>query len=262
VVFAHAGRLARHANAGAVGTPFGHEERGTRDLHDVTLATSTPNLQLPSQAVGGKLTPMRAAVLESIPGHLSILNVTVNKPGPGEVLVRTAAAGLCHSDLHFMEGLYPHPVPSVLGHESAGVVEAVGEGVTYVQPGDHVITCLSAYCGGCEYCLTGRLSICNNRTAKSFQMLRPGGTATVIGMIPYGTKIEIHGADLLAERRFQGSNMGSNRFRIDMPRYIDLYMQGRLKLDELVSARIKLDDINEGFASMKSGAIARNVIVF
>jgi S-(hydroxymethyl)glutathione dehydrogenase / alcohol dehydrogenase len=56
--------------------------------------------------------------------------------------------------------------------------------------------------------------------------------------------------------------MGSNRFRIDMPRYIDLYMQGRLKLDELVSARIKLDDINEGFATMKTGAIARNVIIF
>jgi S-(hydroxymethyl)glutathione dehydrogenase / alcohol dehydrogenase len=97
---------------------------------------------------------------------------------------------------------------------------------------------------------------------QSFQMLRPGGTATVIGMIPYGTKIEIHGADLLAERKIQGSNMGSNRFRIDMPRYIDLYMQGRLKLDELVSARIKLDDINEGFVAMKSGAIARNVIIF
>jgi Zn-dependent alcohol dehydrogenase len=160
------------------------------------------------------LITMRAAVLESIPGQLSLLDVTVNKPGPGEVLVRTAAAGLCHSDLNFMEGLYPHPVPSVLGH---------------------------------EYCLTGRLSIYNNRTA--------------IERAP-GTKIEIHGADLLAERKIQGSNMGSNRFRIDMPRYIDLYMQGRLKLDELVSARIKLDDINEGFGSMKSGAIARNVIIF
>ena len=360
---------------------------------------------------------MRAAVLESIPGQLSILNVSIDKPGRGEVLVRTAAAGLCHSDLHFMEGLYPHPVPSVLGHESAGVVEAVGEGVTYVAPGDHVITCLSAYCGGCEYCLTGRLSLCNNRTSieraqdagprlslngekvhqfmrlssfaeqmlvhehalvkidkdmpldraaligcgvttgvgavfrtaavepgstvavigcggiglnciqgariagagriiaidlnaaklemaqefgatdvingadvdpvaavkeltkggvqysfeaigsktaaeQSFQMLRAGGTATVIGMIPLGTKIEIHGADLLGERKIQGSNMGSNRFRVDMPRYIDLYMQGRLKLDELVSARIKLDEINEGFATMKSGSIARNVIIF
>ena len=359
---------------------------------------------------------MRAAVLESSPGHLSILEVSIDNPGPGEVLVRTVAAGLCHSDLHFMEALYPTPLPVVLGHESAGVVEAVGEGVTYVQKGDHVISCLSAYCGGCDYCLTGRLALCNNRAAlerpagsasritmngehvhqfmrlssfseqmlvhehalvkinkdmpldraaligcgvttgvgavfrtaaveagatvavigcggiglnciqgariagagriiaidlnakklelaqefgatdvingadvdavaavkeltkggveysfeaigskttaeQSFKMLRAGGTATVIGMIPLGTNIEIHGADLLNEKKLQGSNMGSNRFRVDMPRYIDLYMQGRLKLDELVSARIKLEEINEGFASMKAGSVARNVII-
>jgi S-(hydroxymethyl)glutathione dehydrogenase/alcohol dehydrogenase len=356
-------------------------------------------------------------VLEQAPGELVIVDVAVSKPGPGEVLVRTAAAGLCHSDLHFMENLWPTPCPCVLGHESAGVVEAVGPDVTYVQPGDHVITCLSAYCGSCDYCLTGRLYLCNNRavlerpsgsaprlsrdgetvnqfmrlssfaeqmlihehavvritkdmpldraaligcgvttgvgavfrTAKveagatvavigcggiglnciqgariagagriiavdlnpdklelaqqfgatdlvnaaegdavaqvkeltrggveysfeaiglkvaaeqAFRMLRAGGTATVIGMIPFGTNIEIHGADLLSEKKIQGSNMGSNRFRVDMPRFIDLYLQGRLKLDELVSARITLDEINEGFATMKQGSVARSVIVF
>ena len=360
---------------------------------------------------------MRAAVLEQAPGELVIVDVAVSKPGPGEVLVRTAAAGLCHSDLHFMENLWPTPCPCVLGHESAGVVEAVGPDVTYVQPGDHVITCLSAYCGSCDYCLTGRLYLCNNRavlerpsgsaprlsrngetvnqfmrlssfaeqmlihehavvritkdmpldraaligcgvttgvgavfrTAKveagatvavigcggiglnciqgariagagriiavdlnpdklelaqqfgatdvvnaaesdpvaqvkemtqggveysfeaiglkvaaeqAFRMLRAGGTATVIGMIPFGTNIEIHGADLLSEKKIQGSNMGSNRFRVDMPRFIDLYLQGRLKLDELVSARITLDEINAGFATMKQGSVARSVIIF
>jgi S-(hydroxymethyl)glutathione dehydrogenase/alcohol dehydrogenase len=312
-----------------------------------------------------------------------------------------------------MENLYPHPCPAVLGHESAGVVEAVGEGVRAVRPGDHVITCLSAYCGACENCLTGRLSICTSkaglqrpgritrngepvhqflqlssfaemmlvhehavvaidkgmpldraaligcgvttglgavfRTARieagesvavigcggiglnvvqgariagaariiavdmnpaklelaqefgatdvidasgtdpvkavlelsrggvhhafeaignknaaeqAFYMLRQGGTATVIGMIPVGQKIELSGAHFLHERRIQGSNMGSNRFPIDMPRYVDLYMQGRLKLDELVSARIRLDDINDGFAAMKQGTVARSVILF
>jgi S-(hydroxymethyl)glutathione dehydrogenase / alcohol dehydrogenase len=364
---------------------------------------------------------MRAAVLETNPGELIVQDVNIDKPGPNEVLVRVAAAGLCHSDLHFMEGKYPCPTPSVLGHESAGVVEAVGPGVHYVQPGDHVISCLSAYCGTCDYCLTGRLYICQNKGAlerpagspsrltrnsgggsedvqqffrlssfaeqilvhehalvkidkdmpldraaligcgvttglgavfnttkvpvgstvavigcggiglnavqgariagagriiaidmnktklelaqefgatdvidasqndpvamvkeltkggvefsfeaiglkvaaeQSFAMLRPGGVATVIGMIPVGENIEIPGYALLGDRRIQGSNMGSNRFRVDMPRYVDLYMQGRLKLDELVSARIKLDQINEGFAAMKSGTIARNVIVF
>ena len=69
---------------------------------------------------------MRAALLKTIPGQLDIDEVTIGEPGPGEVLVRTAAAGLCHSDLHFMTGAYPYPTPTVLGHESAGVVEAVG----------------------------------------------------------------------------------------------------------------------------------------
>ena len=71
------------------------------------------------------------------------------------MLLRTAFAGLCHSDLHFIEGLYPTPTPVVLGHESSAIVEAVGDGVTYVKPGDHVITCLSVFCGTCPQCLTG-----------------------------------------------------------------------------------------------------------
>ena len=85
--------------------------------------------------------------------------------------MRTVAAGLCHSDLHFMEGKYPCPCPTVLGHESAGVVEAVGPDVTYVKPGDHVITCLSVFCGHCEYCLTGRPPL------QQQGLKRPPGTA-------------------------------------------------------------------------------------
>ena len=97
---------------------------------------------------------------------------------------------------------------------------------------------------------------------QAFAMLRRGGTATVIGMIPLGQNIEIPGVELLYEKRLQGSNMGSNRFRVDMPRYIDLYLDGRLKLDELVSRRITLDEINDGFDAMKTGEVARSVIVF
>src|SRR5260370_14262945 len=103
---------------------------------------------------------MRAAVLREVGKPLQIEQVQINKPGPHEVLIRTAAAGLCHSDLHCMEGSYPHPLPAVLGHESAGVVEAVGSEVRTVKPGDHVITCLSAFCGHCEFCLGGRMSLC------------------------------------------------------------------------------------------------------
>jgi len=360
---------------------------------------------------------MKAAVLNSCPGDLDIEDVAIDKPGPREVLIQTVAAGLCHSDLHFLEAKYPAQVPAVLGHESAGVVEAVGEGVTYVKPGDHVITCLSVFCGHCEECLTGHMSLCQNPETKrqvgeaprlsrpdgsvmnqflnlssfaeqmlvhehaivkinpempldracllgcgattglgavmntarieagstvavigcggiglnavqggllagasriiaidmldsklelakvfgatdtvnasdgtavqqvlemtgggvhysfeaiglkvaaeqAFAMLRRGGTATVIGMIPIGQSVELPGYAFLGEKKIQGSAMGSNRFRVDMPRYVDLYLQGRLKLDELVSARIKLEEINDGFAEMKKGELARSVIIF
>jgi S-(hydroxymethyl)glutathione dehydrogenase/alcohol dehydrogenase len=97
---------------------------------------------------------------------------------------------------------------------------------------------------------------------QAFEMLRPGGTATIIGMIPYGTKIELHGYDFLQEKRVQGSTMGSNRFRVDMPRYIELYLQGRLKLDEMISRRITLDEINDGFEALARGEVTRSVIAF
>jgi S-(hydroxymethyl)glutathione dehydrogenase / alcohol dehydrogenase len=360
---------------------------------------------------------MKAAVFHAANQPLTIEDVEIEKPKRREVLLRTAYAGLCHSDLHFMEGLYPYPTPAVLGHEGAAVVEAVGEDVTYVKPGDHVITCLSVFCGECEYCTTGHTNLCDNpevkllpgaarrlkwkgevlhqafqlsvfaeqilthehavvkiqqdipldraalvgcgvitgvgavfNTAKvepgstvavlgcggiglsavngaaivgaeriiaidtnssklekakemgathtinasnvdpvaavkdltggkgvpysfeaiglkttaeqSFAMLRPGGVATIIGMIPFGTKIELHGADFLRERKIQGSSMGSNRFRVDMPRLLELWRQGRLKLDHLISGQVKLDQINEGFAMLKSGAPVRNLINF
>src|SRR5690606_18414782 len=103
---------------------------------------------------------MKAAVLREVGTPLQIEDVQIDKPGPREVLIRTVAAGVCHSDLHFIEGAYPHPLPAVLGHESAGVVEAVGADVRMVKAGDHVITCLSAYCGHCDQCLTGRMALC------------------------------------------------------------------------------------------------------
>jgi len=354
----------------------------------------------------------RAAVLYSCPGDLTIEDIEVDTPGPREVLIQTVAAGLCHSDLHFMEGKYTIGCPAVLGHESAGVVTAVGAEVSYVRPGDHVITCVSAFCGECEDCLSGNPARCQSpathgrpagelgdtpltqfaglgsyssdllvheralvkiddsmpldraaligcgvttglgavfNTAQvrpgstvavfgcggiglnvvqgarlsgasriiavdrvdaklelarqlgatdtvnasqadpvaeiigltdggvhysfeaiglkiaaeqAFNVLRRGGTATVIGMIPVGQMLEIPGAALLAEKKLQGSIMGSNRFRTDMPFFIELYRQGRLKLDELLAEHIGLDDINEGYAQMKKAETARSVIMF
>jgi S-(hydroxymethyl)glutathione dehydrogenase/alcohol dehydrogenase len=97
---------------------------------------------------------------------------------------------------------------------------------------------------------------------QAFNILRRGGTGTIIGMIPFGTNIELPGFAFLMEKKLQGSTMGSNRFRVDIPRWLELYQQGRLKFDELVSRRIKLDEINEGFEELKAGEVARSVIVF
>ena len=359
---------------------------------------------------------MKAAVLREVNQPLEIEDVQLGNPGPREVLVRTAAAGVCHSDLHFQNGSYPYFLPTVLGHESAGVVEAVGSDVTYVQPGDHVITCLSAFCGHCEFCLTGHMSLCQetelqrgvdepprlsthgesiaqflnlssfaeymllhehaiakirkdmpldraaligcgvttgvgavihtaavepgttvavigcggvglscvngaaiagasriiavdttpskldlarkfgatdtvdasaedpvgavrelsgggvhysfeaiglkSTTEQAWKMIRNGGTATVIGMIPVGTMVEIHGPEFLREKTLQGSNMGSNRFRVDMPRFVDFYLAGKLHLDDMISGRIKLEDVNDALAQLETGEVARNVIMF
>jgi len=359
---------------------------------------------------------MKAAVFREVNVPMEVEEVDISKPGPREVLVRTVAAGVCHSDMHFFNGTYPGQLPIILGHESAGIVEQVGSDVRYVQPGDHVITCLSAFCGHCEYCLTGHLSLCQEpelrrgkeeeprlsmnsdqinqfanlssfaeymlvhehaivkiredmpldraaligcgvltgfgaalRTARvepgsttavfgaggvglaaiqgcriagagqiiavdmvesklglakelgathtidasqgdavaksqeitgggahytfeaignkdvaeqAFDALRAGGTATIIGMIPLGQKVELNGASFLQEKKVQGCMMGSNRFRVDMPRYVDFYLRGILKLDEMISVRAELKDVNEAFRAMKAGEVARTVLMF
>ena len=97
---------------------------------------------------------------------------------------------------------------------------------------------------------------------QAFRMLPPGGVATVIGMVPQGQMVEVHAADLLDEKVLQGSNMGSNRFRVDMPYYVDLYMEGRLKLDEITSRHIGLDGLNEAFDEMRGGSVGRSIVVF
>ena len=113
---------------------------------------------------------MKAAVLTAANTPLTIEDVRVDKPQAHEVLIRTAACGVCRSDLHFVDGAYPHAMPCIPGHEAAGIVEAVGSEVRTVKVGDAVVTCLSAFCGHCEFCLTGRMALClgaDTRRAKS-----------------------------------------------------------------------------------------------
>ena len=90
-----------------------------------------------------------------------------------------------------------------------------------------------------------------------------GGTTVIVGMMPFGEKIEIPGYEVfMMEKRLQGSMMGSNQFRTDIPQMIDLYLNGRLLLDEMVSATISLDQVNEGYNWMREGTVARTVITF
>ncbi len=105
---------------------------------------------------------MRAAVLYEHDAPLVIEEVEVEPPKGGEVLVRVAASGVCHSDLHMIRGIHPSPLPAIPGHEGAGVIEEVGPGVTNVEPGDHVVLSWLPYCGHCRMCTRGRPNICEN----------------------------------------------------------------------------------------------------
>jgi len=142
---------------------------------------------------------VKAAVLVEAGKPLQIEQINIANPGPHEVLIRTAACGLCHSDLHFIEGTYPHPLPAIPGHEAAGIVEAVGSEVRTVKVGDAVVTCLSAFCGHCEYCVTGRMSLClggetRRRQGEAPRLTRPDGSTVnqMLNLSAYAEMMLVH----------------------------------------------------------------------
>jgi S-(hydroxymethyl)glutathione dehydrogenase/alcohol dehydrogenase len=142
---------------------------------------------------------VKAAVLIEAGKPLQIEQVNIANPGPHEVLIRTAACGLCHSDLHFIEGTYPHPLPAIPGHEAAGIVEAVGSEVRTVKVGDAVVTCLSAFCGHCEYCVTGRMSLClggetRRKPGEAPRLTRPDGSTVnqMLNLSAYAEMMLVH----------------------------------------------------------------------
>ena len=96
---------------------------------------------------------------------LVVEEVELDPPGPGEILIEIAAAGLCHSDLSTIENQRPRPLPIVIGHEGAGIVRECGPGITDLKPGDHVITVFASSCGSCRYCARGRPNICPSGNA-------------------------------------------------------------------------------------------------
>ncbi len=360
---------------------------------------------------------VKAAVFREIHQPLTIEEVELAPPGPEEVLIKTVACGVCHSDLHAVHGGIQSPRPAILGHEPAGIVLAVGSAVRNVAAGDHVIACTSLFCGACAQCVQGRPHLCTDRAAgrrrdedaprisrggemihqfadlgafaeamllhqravvkiakdipldraalvgcavttgvgaalntaqvapgssvvvfgaggvgisviqgariagarqiiavdllddklaaarkfgatdiinatsgdtvktirkmtdggadyafeavgvpalfeQAFYCLAPRGLAVLVGAIPQGTKVTLNPAHFYLEKRVMGCMMGSNRFTLDAPRYLEFYRQGRLDLDAMVTRHARLDGIDEAFRAMSAGEVTRTVLMF
>jgi len=118
---------------------------------------------------------MKAAVLYEFGAPLVVEEIETDPPRRGEVLVRFAASGVCHSDLHTILGIHKAPLPTIPGHEGAGVVEAVGDDVKHVRPGDHVVVTWLPYCGSCRFCISGRPYLCDNLAWSDAGTMADGG---------------------------------------------------------------------------------------
>jgi S-(hydroxymethyl)glutathione dehydrogenase / alcohol dehydrogenase len=360
----------------------------------------------------------RAAVMRAFNEPMTVEGIALDDPGPGEVIIRLAATGVCHSDLHMTGGDFKWPLPIVLGHEGAGVVEHAGPGVRGLAQGDHVVLAWIPSCGRCRYCASGRAALCSDRQgveraggparmrdadgqdvhqfldtsafaehvlvreegaipipsdvpleaaalvgcavltgvgavtrtarvepgstvaifgaggvglnviqgavlagaariivvdlrpaalalaqrfgatdiitagdpatpdparavrkmtgggvdfafevvglpqtiAQAWDSLAPGGRAVVVGLTKPRDQVTLR-ADFLSEKALLGCILGSSVPRVDVPRALDLYQRGRLKLDELLTRRYTLDQINEAMADLQSGA-GRGIVVF
>lgn len=124
---------------------------------------------------------MRAALLEAARGELRIEHITIEDPRPGHVLVRIAGCGVCHSDLSLVDGVFPCPLPIVLGHEAAGVVEAVGVAVSEIAVGDHVVLTACPPCGICYWCVRSEASLCVASQAIQTNTFPDGTTGLSLG---------------------------------------------------------------------------------
>ena len=129
---------------------------------------------------------MKAAVLHKIGGPFFIEEVELLEPRAGEVRVRIGAAGVCHSDWHFVQGRLQRPLPIILGHEGAGIVEAVGPEVSRLRIGDHVILNWAPGCGHCFYCSRAKPALC-----ETFTPVRQSGR-----MLDGTSRFKLHGEDL------------------------------------------------------------------
>lgn len=249
---------------------------------------------------------MQAAILTAPNTPFRIETVTLDPPQRGEVLVKIAASGVCRSVWRVTIGTAPKPMPIIAGHEGAGVVEAVGAGVTQIKIGDHVTLTWAPNWGGCFYCLRGKANLCAAYRPAIASGLLDDGTArihwkgepvyilaglgtfaeyalvrqescvpigsdlpldaaalTLVGTAPTGSSTNLPGAvSTRAEKIVRGCSYGSVNPQSAIPLLLDLYRAGKLKLDELITRRYRLDPINEAYADLLSGELARGIIVF
>jgi len=198
----------------------------------------------------------RAAVVRSVGSPLTIEDIQLPPPAAGEVHVRMAAAGVCHSDFSLANGTLEQLVPAVLGHEGAGTVIAIGPGVTNVRPGDPVLLIWSPACGGCWFCLHGEPYLCE-QTAKAWQRRYaqlPDGTplyaglgtaafgeetivpsSAVVGLPP---AIELEGAALLGCAMLTGIGAVINSANVQAGESVVVFGTGGVGLSVLQGARL------------------------
>ncbi|MFI8180741.1 Zn-dependent alcohol dehydrogenase [Actinacidiphila glaucinigra] len=181
-------------------------------------------------------------------------DLEVRDPGPGEVLVRIQAAGLCHSDLSVIDGVIPFPVPVVLGHEGAGVVEATGAGVSHVAPGDHVALSTLANCGTCPDCDRGRPTMCRKAIGRPGRPFSREGeplfnfasnsafaertVVKAVQAVPLPEGIPLTSAALIGCGVLTGVGAALNRARVDRGDTVVVIGTGGIGLNVLQGARI------------------------
>jgi S-(hydroxymethyl)glutathione dehydrogenase/alcohol dehydrogenase len=200
---------------------------------------------------------VRAAVLSAVNAPLTVAEIDLPEPGPGQVRVRLAAAGVCHSDLSLSNGTLRQPVPAVLGHEGAGTVVSVGEGVSQLAPGDRVVLNWAPACGTCHFCGLGEPWLCANSGAASAvpyatlaadgSALYPGlGTAvfaeeTVVAagaVLPLPDGVPLTDAALLGCAVLTGHGAVHHSARLREGETVAVYGVGGVGLAVLQSARI------------------------
>ena len=202
---------------------------------------------------------VRAAVAWEAGKPLVIETVQLAGPKAGEVLVEIKATGICHTDEFTLSGADPEGLcPAILGHEGAGVVVDVGPGVKGLKKGDHVISLYVPECRECEYCVSDKTTLC-----QALECCHKGwGVSVIIGVARAGQEIKTRPFQLVTGRVWKGTAFGCARGRRDVPKIVDWYMEGRINIDDLITHKLELGDINRGFDLMHEGKSIRSVVEF